>query len=244
MSARTSILVNGSPTSKFSLRRGLRQGDPLSPFFFIIVMEGLRMALNDALVANMFHGVTLGGHGYTKKIVWVKWSNILSSLDKGGLDVGVDLRGCQTNKVWASIVGKINHLHSSGIVPLNSICFQVGDGSSIRFWKDTWLGEEPICIKYNRLFHLTNNNDCFVRQRIVNGSRDWDWSRPITMGRTKTEFDNLILDIASLESDEIVGCDSCIKNLSNDDTFLVNKVRKHIDECSLPMLSHALVGIR
>nr|GEU74338.1 transposon TX1 uncharacterized [Tanacetum cinerariifolium] len=56
MSARTSILINGSPTSKFSLKRGLRQRDPLSPFLFIIVMEGLHMALNDGIVSNMFHG--------------------------------------------------------------------------------------------------------------------------------------------------------------------------------------------
>ncbi|GJW98841.1 hypothetical protein Tco_0180649 [Tanacetum coccineum] len=160
-----------------------------------------------------------GGHEDTKKITWVKWSNILSSLVKGGLGIaihgdeaGVDLRGYQTNGVWDIIVGTINHLHSSGIVPLNFIRFKVGDGSSIHFWKDTWLG-------------------------IVNGSWDWDWSRPITMGRTKTEFDNLILGIASLESDENVGSDSCIWNLSNDDNFSVNKVRKHIEECSLPMLS-------
>ncbi|GJU51885.1 hypothetical protein Tco_1221440 [Tanacetum coccineum] len=154
-----------------------------------------------------------GGHEDTKKISWVKWSILLLLLIKEAsalvalkLSIRllcVDLRGCQMNGVWASIVGTINHLHSSGIIRLSSIPFK----------------------------------ECFIREHIVNGSWDWDWSRPITMGRTKTEFDNLMLDTASLESDEIVGSDSCIWNLSNDDILSVNKVRKHIDECSLPMLS-------
>ncbi|CAL0299064.1 unnamed protein product [Lupinus luteus] len=36
-----SILVNGSPTSEFSMARGLRQGDPIVHFLFLIVVEGL-----------------------------------------------------------------------------------------------------------------------------------------------------------------------------------------------------------
>nr|GEV15596.1 RNA-directed DNA polymerase, eukaryota [Tanacetum cinerariifolium] len=57
--SRISILINESPTSEFSLKRGLRQGDPLSPFLSIIVMEGLHMALNDGIASNMFHGVRI-----------------------------------------------------------------------------------------------------------------------------------------------------------------------------------------
>ena len=53
---------------------------------------------------------------------------------------GFDHHGCKTNGVWGKIAGTSNYLHSSAILPGDSLRFQVGCGTLIRFWKDTWLG--------------------------------------------------------------------------------------------------------
>ncbi|GJY59135.1 RNA-directed DNA polymerase, eukaryota [Tanacetum coccineum] len=55
-----SVLVNGSPTTEFEFHKGLKQGDPLSPFLFILVMESLNLSFNRILNARLFSGITIG----------------------------------------------------------------------------------------------------------------------------------------------------------------------------------------
>lgn len=58
--ARISVLVNRSPTHEFTLERGMRQGDPLSPFLFIIVAEAINVMLREAIRAGLYKPAYLG----------------------------------------------------------------------------------------------------------------------------------------------------------------------------------------
>jgi hypothetical protein len=53
-------LVYGSPTYELRFGRGLRQGDPLSPFLFLISAEDLNVMLKTSVDASLFRGCLLG----------------------------------------------------------------------------------------------------------------------------------------------------------------------------------------
>nr|GFA91498.1 RNA-directed DNA polymerase, eukaryota [Tanacetum cinerariifolium] len=58
-SSRGSVLVNGSPTEEFQFYKGLKQGDPLSPFLFILVMKSLHLSFRRVEDASMFNGIKI-----------------------------------------------------------------------------------------------------------------------------------------------------------------------------------------
>ncbi|RVW46561.1 LINE-1 reverse transcriptase-like [Vitis vinifera] len=62
--AKFSILVNGVPASFFSSSKGLRQGDPLSPYLFVLGMEVLSALIRRAVGGGGFiSGCSLRGRG-------------------------------------------------------------------------------------------------------------------------------------------------------------------------------------
>ncbi|KAJ0910635.1 putative RNA-directed DNA polymerase [Helianthus annuus] len=62
-SAKSSVLVNGSPTFEFRFQRGIRQGDPLSPFLFILGMEAFTKFLDKLVEDGLFKGFSCPNNG-------------------------------------------------------------------------------------------------------------------------------------------------------------------------------------
>jgi hypothetical protein len=58
-SSRGSIIINGSPTEEFQFFKGLKQGDPLSPFLFLLIMESLHLLFQRVVDAGLFKGFKL-----------------------------------------------------------------------------------------------------------------------------------------------------------------------------------------
>ncbi|XP_026458469.1 uncharacterized protein LOC113358980 [Papaver somniferum] len=58
-----SILVNGSSTDKFKPSKGLRQGDSLSPFLFLLVVEVLSKLIDDVVLRDQIHGFKVAEDG-------------------------------------------------------------------------------------------------------------------------------------------------------------------------------------
>lgn len=64
-----SVLINGSASKEFNIQKGLRQGDPLSPFLFNIVVEGLNLLLERAREQNIIAGARIGSNGSNGVVV-------------------------------------------------------------------------------------------------------------------------------------------------------------------------------
>nr|GEY06562.1 RNA-directed DNA polymerase, eukaryota [Tanacetum cinerariifolium] len=342
-SSRGSVLVNGSPTAEFQFYKGLKQGDPLAPFIFILVMESLHLSFNRVVDAGLFQGIVLnsslhlshlffaddvvfmgqwnsknidtiiyvlkcfqrasglsinvskskllgiamkddyvhhaanrlgcsilrtpftylgsrvGGKMYriyewdeivnklvsmkvlnrmesirnrffngadlnSKKMIWVKWKNVLVSKEKGGLGVSslyalnhallfkwVWRFITQKEILWSRVIRAI-HGESGRIGYRNKR--MVGNGEDTRFWIDVWCGDSLLSRTFPRLYALeqdkTNSSqmeELMVRLEGVKlgVSQDrWRWSLEgsgeFSVSSIRRAFDDVRFPIVSTQT--------------------------------------------
>ncbi|KAJ9556808.1 hypothetical protein OSB04_011422 [Centaurea solstitialis] len=122
--AQVSVLVNGAPTKQFVLENGVRQGDPLSPYLFIIAIEGLIAALAEAKDKGLIKGVELPRNGPVL-------SNLLYADD-------------------ALLMGKWNVSNLRNVLMVLR-CFHLASGLRINWEKSTLFGVGVSIAEISRL---------------------------------------------------------------------------------------------
>ncbi|KAI5349989.1 hypothetical protein L3X38_002880 [Prunus dulcis] len=64
-SVELSVLINGQPGRKFKPSKGLRQGDPILPYLFLIVSDVLSLLIQSAVSNELLQGIKMGNRAPT-----------------------------------------------------------------------------------------------------------------------------------------------------------------------------------
>ena len=111
----------------------------------------------------------------------------------------------------------------------------IGDGSTVSFWNDLWIGDSKLSSLFPRIFSLETSKECMVNDRCNNNngskSRTWEWRRPIRGGLEECQLVNLLSLIQDV--DVIASPDTWECNLDPSKSFTVAALRKKIDYCLL-----------
>ncbi|GJT09443.1 RNA-directed DNA polymerase, eukaryota [Tanacetum coccineum] len=244
-SARASVLVNGSPSNEFRIHRGLRQGDPLSHFLFIIAMDGLHIVMEDAKAAGLFHGLKLDNNDlhlshllYADDVIFMgEWSlsnvrvikNIYGS--QGGFDKDhLRVTGPQP---WARLLSLLSRLKAKNVIHQDTIQRKFGDETSTKLWHDCWLNGITLSSQYPRLYSLENYKDCFVSDKWNSGDGwIWSWRMHLRGGMEQSQFQDLMERLQSFSCSSNV--DSWIWNPDPSGDFTVKYTRRWLDDIILP----------
>ncbi|XP_020112154.1 uncharacterized protein LOC109726772 [Ananas comosus] len=197
--AKVGILVNGEATNWIQTKRGVRQGDPLSPFLFLMVAECLTRLANEALRNNLLKG----------KGCLLAWKNVCKSKSEGGLGI-LDVRTMNCALLtkwwwkfhiapqlqWNRVIRDLYYQRRrplmegssfrpqsywwKGVLSLKLIFkwgsnYILGNGCSTDFWLDRWCGETTLGGAFPKIYQAYNRNKLKVNDVLT--SDGWNWNR-------------------------------------------------------------------
>ncbi|GKU86141.1 hypothetical protein SLEP1_g705 [Rubroshorea leprosula] len=196
------------PTKEFEVGKGLGQGDPLSPFLFLMIGEGLQglfaddtiiMGRADAENIRMVKDVLrwfelMSGlrinfnkssiYGYNVSERWLKGSAGMSEVDITTIEC------LRVSKLWRDIIrigGQSLRLRN---MLVEGFKWEVGEGNKVDFWQEWWVGDKILRDLCPRLYALS-----VKKKGKVFEMGSWDegrWCRRVewrrgTIGREKDE---------------------------------------------------------
>jgi hypothetical protein len=131
--------------------------------------------MNNSLLAKWRWKLLVDGNDLWKKVVVAKYGgNVMgnSMLEVGDFGVGAS--------VWWRDIYRLDRdlgWFAQAVVKM------VGNGNSTKFWKDVWLGNQPLLSRFSRLFGISVQKETLVCDmgRWENGVWKWElkWRRSL-----------------------------------------------------------------
>nr|GEU96335.1 hypothetical protein [Tanacetum cinerariifolium] len=254
-SSRAFILVNGSPTSEFSINRGLRQGDPLSHFLFILVMEGLHNAFIEAVGNGLISGININNSTINISDLFFA-DDVIITTGWNARDLENIIRVLHVFYLASGLKINIHKYNIYGIgvneeevynMASNAGCTAALNLLTLLFYKNG-AGE---CSLLQMIFG-SRSLKLFMAMKVVSiitdeASRVFGLtlldlqtsftrkSRTNLGARNLSSFRDMLNEIGQLNIE--VSEDTCVWSLGPKGTFTVNDARNLIDQKSLPSLS-------
>ncbi|GJW63896.1 RNA-directed DNA polymerase, eukaryota [Tanacetum coccineum] len=253
ISGKASILVNGSPTSEFQFHRGLKQGDPLAPFLFILIMESLHLFFSRAVEEGIITGIEIGSSLTISHLFYVddavfigEWShNNLKGLGYESI-VMLKRRLSRGNFKTLSIGGRLNSLNRC-LVPLQFITCRLQRSPNQCFiqwrvcveisstWDDIQEGDKKMAwgsfVQYGVALYI---KIILYGAWVISGIYHVRLHRCISESFSSL-WKSILNEVKSLKAQGVDLISHCkIRDLNGDGVFRVKDVRNLLDETFLP----------
>ncbi|GKE96364.1 RNA-directed DNA polymerase, eukaryota, partial [Tanacetum coccineum] len=124
-SSKGSVIVNGSPTNEFLFQRDLKQGDPLSPFLFILIMESLYISFQRVVDTGMFSGIAMGTSWQLSHLFYADDAVFMGQWSDSNIDIIVKVLECFYRASGLRI--NLNKIKLIGISVANSVVYQAAN---------------------------------------------------------------------------------------------------------------------
>ncbi|RVW98523.1 hypothetical protein CK203_026891 [Vitis vinifera] len=181
------FIVNGTPLGFFESSRGLRQGDLLSSYLFVLAMETLNCLLERAREGGFLLDLKVNGRvGVGLEVSHVLFTNdMVESGELGGVSrcdgveeslpiyflplfwmlriVRLRLEQIERDFLWGGGTLKRKHLVKWATVYSDKRKGSlVGNGRRVKFWKDKWYGDKPLSVSFRSLLALATSKEAWM----------------------------------------------------------------------------------
>ncbi|GMI73525.1 hypothetical protein HRI_001021800 [Hibiscus trionum] len=84
--------------------------------------------------------------------------------------------------MWRDIAKSFSCKNARGMSLVDKLILHLGDGSSIKFWLDHWIGEAPLQHAFPRIYALSNNKEGTVSEFGQKIGSVWIWNITLRRG--------------------------------------------------------------